>query len=211
MHLAGYKFNGQTEVLEKYLALNGEKAEMLFISNSFDIFLITRHCAIKDIKISEDMIIEKVLRLNRFYKENKKFALCALNPHAGEDGILGNEEQDIIIPAVHKLQKLGVDITLPQPADTLFVDAVQSYIAGRKAPYDCYIAMYHDQGLIPIKSIAGDNTVNTTIGLPVLRTSPSHGTAFDIAGKNVAKYSSMVAAINTALELTQSKCHCQAV
>lgn len=211
MHLAGHKFNGQTEVLEKCLAQNGEKAEMLFISNSFDVFLMTRHCAIKDIKISEDMIIEKVLRLNRFYKENKKFALCALNPHAGEDGILGNEEQDIIIPAVHKLQKLGVDITLPQPADTLFVDAVQSYIAGCKAPYDCYIAMYHDQGLIPIKSIAGDNTVNTTIGLSVLRTSPSHGTAFDIAGKNVAKYFSMVAAINTALELTQSKHHYQVV
>ena len=211
MHLAGHKFNGQTEVLEKCLAQNGEKAEMLFISNSFDVFLMTRHCAIKDIKISEDMIIEKVLRLNRFYKENQKFALCALNPHAGEDGIIGSEEQDIIIPAVHKLQKLGVDITLPQPADTLFVDAVQSYISGRKAPYDCYIAMYHDQGLIPIKSVAGDNTVNTTIGLPILRTSPSHGTAFNIAGKNIAKYSSMVAAINTALELTQSKHHCQVV
>ncbi len=211
MHLAGHKFNGQTEVLEKCLSQNGEKAEMLFISNSFDVFLMTRHCAIKDIKISEDMIIEKVLRLNRFYKENQKFALCALNPHAGEDGIIGSEEQDIIIPAVHKLQKLGVDITLPQPADTLFVDAVQSYISGRKAPYDCYIAMYHDQGLIPIKSVAGDNTVNTTIGLPILRTSPSHGTAFNIAGKNIAKYSSMVAAINTALELTQSKHHCQVV
>ena len=207
MYLAEHKFNGQTEVLEKYLAKSNEKAEMLFISKGFDVFLLTRHCALKDITISKQMIIDKVLRLQEFYKTPKKFALCALNPHAGEDGILGSEELNIIIPAVEELKTMGLDITLPQPADTLFVEAVQNYIKGEKAPYDCYIAMYHDQGLIPIKAVAGDNTVNTTIGLPIIRTSPSHGTAFDIAGKNIAKYDSMISAINTAIELTQEVNH----
>lgn len=203
MHLAGHKFNGQTEVLEKYLSNNGEKAEMLFISDNFDVFLMTRHLPLLNISITKDMIIEKVLSLKEFYKDKKKFALCALNPHAGEDGILGREELDIIIPAVEELREMGIDITNPLPADTLFVDAVQNYIKGQKAPYDCYIAMYHDQGLIPIKSIAGDKTVNTTIGLPIIRTSPSHGTAFDIAGKNIAKSESMIEAIKIAKRLTQ--------
>lgn len=203
MHLAGHKFNGQTEVLEHYLAKNSEKAEMLFISDGFDVFLLTRHLALKDIKITQEMIIDKVLRLQKFYNRRIKFALCSLNPHAGEDGILGSEELDIIIPAVEELRKLGIDITNPMPSDTLFVDAVQNYIKGEKAPYDCYIAMYHDQGLIPIKSVAGDNTVNTTIGLPILRTSPSHGTAFDIAGKNIANCQSMISAIKAAYKLAK--------
>ena len=203
MHLAGHKFNGQTEVLEHYLSNNGEKAEMLFISDGFDVFLLTRHLALKDIKITKEMIIDKILRLQKFYNRKVKFALCSLNPHAGEDGILGHEEIEIIIPAVEELRKLGVDITNPMPSDTLFVDAVQNYIKGEKAPYDCYIAMYHDQGLIPIKSVAGDKTVNTTIGLPILRTSPSHGTAFDIAGKNIANCQSMISAIKAAYKLSK--------
>ena len=203
MHLAGHKFNGQTEVLEHYLSKNGEKAEMLFISDGFDVFLLTRHLALKDIKITKEMIIDKVLRLQKFYNRKVKFTLCSLNPHAGEDGILGREELDIIIPAAEELRKLGVDITNPMPSDTLFVDAVQNYIKGKKAPYDCYIAMYHDQGLIPIKSVAGDSTVNTTIGLPIIRTSPSHGTAFDIAGKNIANHQSMVSAIKVAYKLAK--------
>lgn len=203
MHLAGHKFNGQTEVLEHYLSKNGEKAEMLFISDGFDVFLLTRHLALKDITITKEMIIDKVLRLQKFYNKKVRFALCSLNPHAGEDGILGREELDIIIPAVDELRKLGVDITNPMPSDTLFVEAVQNYIKGEKAPYDCYIAMYHDQGLIPIKSVAGDNTVNTTIGLPILRTSPSHGTAFDIAGKNIANHQSMISAIKVAYKLAK--------
>lgn len=204
MYLAGHRFNGQTEVLEKYLSNDGQKAEMLFISDGFDVFLLTRHCALKDVTISKDMIVDKVVRLQEFYGGKKSFGLCSLNPHAGEDGILGREELDIIIPAVEELRSRGVCITNPMPSDTIFVDAVQSYIRKEKAPYDCYVAMYHDQGLIPIKSVAGDRTVNTTIGLSILRTSPSHGTAFDIAGKGIAKYDSMIAAIKTAMELTQT-------
>lgn len=202
MHLAGHKFNGQTEVLEHYLSKNGEKAEMLFISDGFDVFLLTRHCPLSEIKLTKKMITDKVTRLSEFYGDKTKFALCSLNPHAGEDGILGSEENEIIIPAVTELRNSGINITMPMPSDTLFVGAVQSYIREEKPPYDCYIAMYHDQGLIPIKSVAGDKTVNTTIGLPILRTSPSHGTAFDIAGKNIAHHQSMISAIHTAFKLS---------
>ncbi|MBO6272046.1 4-hydroxythreonine-4-phosphate dehydrogenase PdxA [bacterium] len=206
LHLAGHKYNGQTEVLEHYLAHDGQKAEMLFISKGFNVLLITRHCALKDISITKEMIIDKVTRLSDFYKKHykdsaPKFALCALNPHAGEGGILGKEEITTIIPAVNQLKSNGINISLPLPADTLFIEAGRNYLQNKKAPYDCYIAMYHDQGLIPIKTIARENTVNTTIGLDIIRTSPSHGTAFDIAGQNKANPDSMIEAIKTALKL----------
>lgn len=200
MHLAGHKYNGQTEVLEHFLAKDGQKAEMLFTSKDFRVLLLTRHVALKDILITKDLVIEKIERL-RSYFQNKllikkpNFALCAFNPHAGENGILGKEELDILLPVVEYLRNRGINITNPLPADTLFINATQNYIKGEKLPYDCYIACYHDQGLIPIKSIASKRTVNMTIGLDVIRTSPSHGTAFDIAGKNIANPESMIEAI----------------
>ena len=202
MHLAGHKYNGQTEILEKYLAHSGQKAEMLFVSNDFRVLLLTRHVALKDVKITKELVIEKTERL-RSYFQNKllikkpNFALCALNPHAGENGIMGDEEDKFILPAVKALRTRGINITDPLPADTLFVKGVQNYLKGEKMPYDCYIACYHDQGLIPIKSVASEKTVNMTIGLDIIRTSPSHGTAFDIAGKNIANPSSMIEAIKT--------------
>lgn len=204
MHLAGHKFNGQTEVLQHFLANGREHAEMLFISNDFRVLLLTRHIAIKDIHLDKDKLIEKISDINKFFKThfniaNPKFALCAFNPHAGEHGILGKEEQEILIPMVEELTSKGINITQPLPADTLFIDGVQAYLNNAKLPYDCYLACYHDQGLIPIKSVAGKNTVNTTIGLEVIRTSPSHGTAFDIAGKNIASADSMIAAIKQVL------------
>ncbi len=200
LHLAGHKFNGQTEVLEHFLAHDGQKAEMLFISRGFNVLLLTRHCALKDINITKELIIEKTKRLADFFKKhfnnsNPKFALCSLNPHAGEGGILGTEEEYIIKPAVEELRTNGIDITNPLPSDTLFIEAGKNYLNKKPAPYDCYIAMYHDQGLIPIKTIAGAKTVNTTIGLDIIRTSPSHGTAFDIAGKDIADPTSMIEAI----------------
>lgn len=202
MHLAGHKFNGQTEILEKFLAHDGQKAEMLFVSKDFRVLLLTRHVAIKDIKLTKELIIEKVERLrnyfqNKLYIKKPSFALCGLNPHAGENGIIGEEELNILIPAVESLRKRGINITNPMPADTLFINGVQKYLSNEKPPYDCYIACYHDQGLIPIKSVASDKTVNMTIGLDIIRTSPSHGTAFDIAGKNIANPESMIEAIKT--------------
>lgn len=200
MYLAGHKYSGQTEVLEKFLAHDGQKAEMLFVSKDFRVLLLTRHVAIKEIKLTKESVIEKVERL-RSYFQNKlnikkpSFALCGLNPHAGENGIIGGEEEEILIPAVESLRKRGINITNPIPADALFINGVQNYLKGLKSPYDCYIACYHDQGLIPIKAVASEKTVNMTIGLDVIRTSPSHGTAFDIAGKNIANPESMIEAI----------------
>lgn len=206
MNIAGHKFSGQTEVLEHFLAHDGQKAEMLFVSKNFRVLLLTRHLPIKDIPktLTKSLIIEKTERL-RSYFQNKlhinkpSFALCALNPHAGENRLLGDEEEKIMQPAIEALRNRGINITNPLPADTLFINGVQNYLKGEKMPYDCYIACYHDQGLIPIKSVASDKTVNMTIGLDIIRTSPSHGTAFDIAGKNIANPESMIEAIKYCL------------
>lgn len=210
LHLAGHKFNGQTEVLEKFLAHDNQKAEMLFVAKDFRVLLLTRHVPLKEINLDKNEIIEKILNLNKFFKFNlgintPNFALCALNPHAGENGILGAEEIDIIQPAVDELRKNGINITNPLPADTLFIQATKTYLnqtlnPSILQPFDCYIATYHDQGLIPIKSVASDKTVNMTIGLDVIRTSPCHGTAFDIAGQNLASEDSMIEAILQAMK-----------
>lgn len=195
LYLAGHRFNGQTEILQKYLAHNNQLAEMLFVAGKFRVLLLTRHVALKDINLTKEMVVEKITNLKDFFVTHlniskPEFALCAFNPHAGEDGILGHEEIDILIPAVEELRANGINITNPLPADTLFIKALD---------YDCCIANYHDQGLIPIKTVAGDKTVNMTIGLDIIRTSPGHGTAFDIAGKNVADETGMVEAIKAVL------------
>lgn len=195
LYLAGHEFNGQTEILQKYLAHDNQLAEMLFVAGNFRVLLLTRHVALKDIIITKEMVVEKISNLKEFFASHlkiaePKFALCGFNPHSGEDGILGREEIDILIPAVEELRKKGINITNPLPADTLFIKAEK---------YDCCIANYHDQGLIPIKTVAGDKTVNMTIGLDIIRTSPGHGTAFDIAGKNIADETGMIAAIKEVL------------
>jgi 4-hydroxythreonine-4-phosphate dehydrogenase len=177
---------------------------MLFISKDFRVLLLTRHCALKDVKISKEMVVTMVKNLVKTFQvqfgiEKPRFALCAFNPHSGENGILGDEEIKILNPAVEELQKSGVNITYPLPADTLFIDAAKHYLNGTKDEYDCYIANYHDQGLIPIKTVAMEKTVNMTIGLDIVRTSPPHGTAFDIAGKNLANPTGMIEAIKAVL------------
>lgn len=204
MYLAGHDFNGQTEVLQKYLARDSQLAEMLFVAKNFRVLLLTRHCALKEINLTKELVITKIKNLVKTFEKDfniksPKFALCGFNPHAGEDGILGSEEQKILIPAVKELLKCGIDISMPQPSDTLFVKAAEHYFKNEKDEYDCYIANYHDQGLIPIKTVAGIKTVNTTIGLDIIRTSPGHGTAFDIAGKSIADYDGMIEAIKQVL------------
>lgn len=204
MYLAGHKFNGQTEILQKYLAHDNQLAEMLFVAGNFRVLLLTRHVPLKEINLTQKFVIEKITNLDKFFKEIlkievPKFALCGFNPHAGEDGILGREEINILIPSVEKLRQQGINITNPLPADTLFVKAAKEYFSATNPTYDCYIANYHDQGLIPIKTVAGSKTVNMTIGLDIIRTSPGHGTAFDIAGKNIANPDSMIEAIKAVL------------
>lgn len=206
MHLAGHNYNGQTEVLEHFLAHDGQRAEMLFVSKDFRVLLLTRHIPLKDVPsvLTKAYLIERVERLRNYFQKklniNKpSFALCALNPHAGENGIIGVEEIENLNPAVEALRNRGINITNPLPADTLFINSAKSYLNNEKNPYDCYIACYHDQGLIPIKTIAAQKTVNMTIGLDIIRTSPSHGTAFDIAGKNIANPESMIESIKACL------------
>lgn len=205
LHMAGHFYSGQTEVLQKFLAHDGQHAEMLFVAGDFRVLLLTRHCPLKEIKLTKEIVVKKILDLKEFFINhlnitNPEFALCGFNPHSGEEGILGNEEIEILNPAVSELIAEGVNITKPLPADTLFVNAARHYLYDNTLPiYDCYIANYHDQGLIPIKTAAGDKTVNMTIGLDIIRTSPGHGTAFDIAGKNIADETGMISAIRAVL------------
>ncbi|MFA7658348.1 MAG: 4-hydroxythreonine-4-phosphate dehydrogenase PdxA [Candidatus Gastranaerophilaceae bacterium] len=205
LHLAGYKFGGQTEILQKFLAKSGQHAEMLFVANNFRVLLLTRHLPLREVSLKKEEVVEKILNLDNFFRNKlgintPKFALCAFNPHAGEGGILGQEETEILQPAVDSLREKGINITNPQPADTLFINAAKEYLNKEACKlYDCYIACYHDQGLIPIKSVASEKTVNMTIGLDIIRTSPCHGTAFDIAGENLASANSMIEAILAAM------------
>ena len=174
LHKSGYFFSGQTEILEKLLSTKkDEKAEMLFIAGDLRVMLLTRHCPLAEIKI----------------------AITGLNPHCGENGILGNEEITTIIPAVKKLNETGILAYGPYSADGLFGKIGKNYLKGNKQEYDAVITMYHDQGLCPIKALCFDKCVNTTIGLKVIRTSPPTGTACDIKGKNIADPSGMIEAI----------------
>lgn len=197
MKMAGHNYSGQTEILEQYLAHDKQKAEMLFVCDKYSVLLLTRHIPLKDVpsKITKGFITDKIENLEKSLKkqlgvENPKIAICGLNPHCGEQGLFGDEEQYAIIPAVKELKKSGVNIEGPFPADSLFHQCALD-----ECNYNCYVAMYHDQGLIPIKLIQRNSCVNTTIGLDILRTSPAHGTAFDIAGKNVANPDSMINSI----------------
>ena len=203
---AGYNFSGQTEVLENLLSPKEKRAQMLFIADDLKVMLLTRHLALKDIKLKkEDVVFQtKILNdflVNKYNIKHPNIALCALNPHAGEEGILGREEIEILYPAVEELNKEGINITPPKSADALFARTGHEYLNNQKLSYDAILACYHDQGLCPIKAIAFNKAVNTTIGLKVIRTSPSSGTAYDIAGKNIANPESMVEAVKLALKL----------
>jgi 4-hydroxythreonine-4-phosphate dehydrogenase len=138
-------------------------------------------------------IVARDLR-ERFGLQRPRLALAGLNPHAGEAGTMGLEDRDIIAPALRRLQADGIEVSGPWPADTMFH-------ARARTGYDAAIAMYHDQALIPIKTIAFDDAVNVTLGLPFIRTSPDHGTAFDIAGRGIARPNSLIAAIRLAARL----------
>ena len=162
----------------------------------------TRHLAIRDVAdaITEDLILESIELLEEARPwmaiPDRPIAVCALNPHAGDNGAIGTEEIDVIGPALQKAEAKGFHVTGPVPADTVFHYAATGH-------YAAVICMYHDQGLAPLKMLAFDEGVNITLGLPIVRTSPDHGTAYDIAGKNKARPDSMISATRTALQL----CH----
>jgi len=202
IHLAGSNYPGHTEMLRDLTGASN--VAMMFVGGEFRIVLVTIHCALSDVPklINEERILNTIKLANDsltqyFRVKDPKIVVCGLNPHAGESGAFGNEEALHIIPAVQKARRMGIDVMGPLAADTLF------YMA-KKGRWDVIVAMYHDQGLIPFKMLSFKNGVNVTLGLPIIRTSPDHGTAFDIAWKGEADPSSMISAIRVALELARN-------
>ena len=202
-HLAGFKFPGHTELLAK--RTKTKNFGMMFVAPQLKVILATIHEPLFSIvnrftigRVFNPIdLADKALR-EMFGFDNPHIAVCGLNPHAGEGGSIGDEEKRIIAPAILMASENGINVTGPYPADTLFRRAV-------RGEFDCVVAMYHDQALIPIKLLAWEDAVNLTVGLPIIRTSPGHGTAFDIAGKNRANPAPMKAAIQLAINLAKRR------
>jgi 4-hydroxythreonine-4-phosphate dehydrogenase len=201
--MAGYGFPGQTEMVA--LLSGSQRVAMMLLSPKMRIGLVTIHAPISSLRdlITREKVQEKVSIIYESLQKDfrilkPRIAVLALNPHAGENGLLGLEEQEIILPSLSSLRDAGMTIEGPFPADGFF--GMHSYRS-----YDAIVAMYHDQGLIPLKMIGFDAGVNFSAGLPIVRTSPDHGTAFSIAGKNKASSKSMVEAIVTAVRISQNR------
>ena len=196
LHIAGYNFPGQTEMLA--MLSRSDRVTMMLIAKTMRVGLATIHVAVK--KIAENIFIERIVeKLETIYASLKddfrittpSIAVLGLNPHAGEHGAIGLEEIEIIEPAIEKAKGKGINASGPFPADGFFASQAHK-------KYDAVLAMYHDQGLIPLKMTGFNEGVNFSAGLKIIRTSPDHGTAFDIAGKGIADPSSMGAAIQLA-------------
>ncbi len=194
---------GHTEMLAAQC--KSPRKVMMFVAGPLKLALATIHESLFEVrhKFTIGCVFEPIDLLNDALKDyfgiaKPHIAVAGLNPHAGEEGQFGDEEQRIISPAILLAQEAGIDCSGPYPADTLFYHAAQGQ-------YDGVVAMYHDQGLIPVKMVAFDNAVNVTIGLPIIRTSPGHGTAFDIAGKGIANANAMKEAIRVAVQMAKAK------
>ena len=203
LYRAGFRHPGHTEYLAELAATKTSTPQpvMMLWSPALAVVPVTIHVSLRAAldQLSSELIVTTarivVAGLKaRFGLKNPRLAVSGLNPHAGEDGSLGTEEITVVAPAVEILRSDGIDIRGPLPADTMFHDAARQ-------TYDCAICMYHDQALIPIKTIAFDDAVNVTLGLPFVRTSPDHGTAFDIAGTGRANPSSLIAALRLAARM----------
>lgn len=203
INMAGCRFPGHTELLADLT--QARESGMMIVGGPLRIMFVTTHVAIKDLpKLLTQARIAKAIRLvhaalrDLYGIKQPRIGVAALNPHAGEHGLFGNEEARVILPAARAAQAQGILASDPQPADTLFGKAV-------KGEYDGIVAMYHDQGLIPLKLVAFGTCVNVTVGLPIIRTSVDHGTAFDIVGKGVADPGSLLEAIKLAARIAQSR------
>ena len=201
---AGFAYPGHTEFLAVLTGAPGKQIMML-ASPHLRVVPVTVHASLRNsiALLSTDAIVAAAhttaaaLR-HEFGIAQPRLAIAGLNPHAGEQGALGDEETTIIAPAIAQLRAAGIDVTGPWPPDTMFT-------ATARARYDVAICMYHDQALIPLKTLDMDHGVNVTLGLPIVRTSPDHGTAYDIAGKGVADPSSLIAAIELAVSLAERR------
>ncbi len=201
MHLAGFKYPGHTELLADLT--NTPEVALMLAGKNLRVVLTTTHVALEQVKslITREKV-EKTIRLTDHWLkqigiDNPKLAVTGLNPHSGDGGIFGNEEKDIIQPAIESSQNIQIDVKGPFSADALF-GRINDY------QFDAVITMYHDQGMIPIKMASMGHAVNITLGLPIIRTSVDHGTAFDIAGKGEASPNSLLEAINVATQLSRS-------
>ncbi|MFH1655901.1 MAG: 4-hydroxythreonine-4-phosphate dehydrogenase PdxA [Candidatus Omnitrophota bacterium] len=202
VNLAGYKITGHTEYLAK--KTNTKKFEMMLLAKNLRTVVVTRHIQLKDVskKLNSNEIYQTILltydALKKIFQIRRpRIGVVALNPHLGEDGILGKEEIRKIIPAIKKAKKKYSTIYGPIASDVVFHDCI-------KGKFDAVVAMYHDQALIPLKTLFPNHAVNLTVGLPFVRTSPCHGTGFDIAGKNNADPTSMIEAIKLACKLSRN-------
>ncbi|MDJ1007034.1 MAG: 4-hydroxythreonine-4-phosphate dehydrogenase PdxA [Paracoccaceae bacterium] len=200
---AGFAFPGHTEFLADLAGCH--RVVMMLAGPDLRVVPATIHIPLAEVprRLNEELLIETVeitaaALIRDFGLAAPRIALSGLNPHAGEGGAMGDEEIRIIAPAVAALKARGLAVRGPLPADTMFH-------ARARAGYDAAVCMYHDQALVPLKTIAFDDGVNVTLGLPFVRTSPDHGTAFDIAGRDIADPTSMIAAIRLAAEMTASR------
>ena len=201
--MAGYPWPGHTEILAERTGT--KQPVMTMVGGGLIVPLVTTHVSMAD--LPKRITRERVLRAIRVIAESlpkywgirrPRIAVCGLNPHAGEAGQFGREEIEAIAPAIRLAQKAGVSCSGPLPADVVFYQA-------RRGLYDAVVAMYHDQANIPVKMLAFDSGVNVTLGLPIIRTSPDHGTAFDIASKGIANPGSMIAAIKMAVAMVAKR------
>ena len=200
LYAIGFSHPGQTEFVAERCGVAGDLICMMLAGPSLRVIPVTTHLPLGDAvrALSLELIVMKgrsaIRGLQRqFGIERPRLAVAGVNPHAGENGNLGTEEIEIIAPAIEVLREEGHDVTGPHPPDVMFSER-------RRSTYDAALCMYHDQGLIPLKTLHFDEGINVTLGLPIVRTSPDHGTAFDIAGKNLADPGAMIAAIRTAGE-----------
>ncbi|MCO6480648.1 MAG: 4-hydroxythreonine-4-phosphate dehydrogenase PdxA [Phaeodactylibacter sp.] len=203
MHMANFPFPGHTEYLTKELGQG--RSLMFMVNDGLRIGLATNHLPLREVAgaLNKELIMEKLQLMNNSLKmdfglERPSIAVLGLNPHAGDGGVLGDEEESFIRPAVVELKKKGMLVMGPFPADGFFG-------SGQFRKFDAILAMYHDQGLVPFKALSFGNGVNFTAGLPHVRTSPDHGTAFDLAGKNEADPSSFRQALFLAIDIANNR------
>jgi 4-hydroxythreonine-4-phosphate dehydrogenase len=207
LYRAGFRHPGHTEYLAELAASNGRVPQpvMMLWSPVLAVVPVTIHLALREAiaQLSTELIVSTARIVAAHLKSDfglphPRLAISGLNPHAGEDGTLGTEETTIVAPAIAVLRGDGIDVRGPLPADTMFHGAAREH-------FDCAICMYHDQALIPIKTLAFDDAVNVTLGLPFIRTSPDHGTAFDIAGTGRANPASLIAALRLAERMAAAR------
>jgi len=201
--LAGEKFTGHTEFIAALCGVS--EPRMLLVNDRLRVVHVSTHVALRQAcELDPDKILHTIELGHQAAQwlgiERPRIAVCGLNPHAGENGLFGEEDREFILPAVKSAQAAGIRCEGPLPADTLFLKAV-------RGEYDLVVAMYHDQGHVPMKLLDFEHTVNVSLGLPIIRTSVDHGTAFDIAGKNQADPSSMKAALKLAATMAARRRH----